>query len=419
MTETAARSLDEWLRLQERLHPRSIELGLERVSAVAQRLDLPARGIHTLTIAGTNGKGSSAHLAAGIYRAAGYRTGLYTSPHLLHYRERVQIDGEPVSEASLCRAFVEIEAARGDISLSYFEYGTLAALWLFREAGVQVQVLEVGLGGRLDAVNLVDAEVALITNIGLDHQDYLGPDRESIGREKAGILRPGRPAVVVEREPPATVLQSVGDAKPALLLGRDYDHAPAADGRWHWRQGDVQLRELPAPGLPGAIQYQNAAGVIAAVRAGAAQRPVPEAAIRAALPQLRLRGRCEHYRGLLLDVAHNLESAQVLAQYLTAHPQPRVLVLGMLADKPVQAVAQTLAPLCAGIVTVGLPGPRGLSGAALAQQLQAAGIAAQSCENMAEALPLAQAVLPAGGQVLVAGSFLTVAAAIEQRDLHG
>ncbi|SEP70002.1 dihydrofolate synthase / folylpolyglutamate synthase [Solimonas aquatica] len=419
MSEPAARSLDEWLRLQERLHPRSIELGLGRVRAVAQRLALPAKSIFTLAIAGTNGKGSSAHLAAGIYRAAGYSTGLYTSPHLLHYTERVQIDGAPVSEVALCRAFAAIEAARGEISLTYFEYGTLAALWLFREAGVQVQVLEVGLGGRLDAVNLVDADVALITNVGLDHQDYLGPDRESIGREKAGILRSARPAVLVERAPPDSVSAAAQTAAPALRLGRDFDYERQADGRWCWQRGETRLRELPAPGLPGAIQYQNAAGVIAAVLAGAASRPVAEEAIRKALPQLRLRGRCEIYRGLLLDVAHNLESAQVLAQQLAAQPRPRVLLLGMLSDKPVAAVAQCLAPHLQRILTVGLPGPRGLSAAALAQQLQAAGIAAQGCENMAEALQAARAALPAEGQVLVAGSFLTVAAAIEELDRHG
>lgn len=414
-----ARSLDEWLRLQERLHPRSIELGLERVRRVAERLALPA-AIPTLTVAGTNGKGSSSTLAAAIYRAAGHRVGLYTSPHLLRYNERVQIDGEPVSDDDFCRAFEAIEAQRGEVSLSYFEYGTLAALWLFREARVQVQVLEVGLGGRLDAVNLVDADLALLTNVGLDHQDYLGEDREQIGREKAGVFRAQRPAVLVEREPPATVLQAGAMAQPLLRLGRDYDFQVQGSGRWQWQGMGQQLDALPAPGLPGAIQYQNAAGVLAALLTPSPLPRVSVEAVHTALPALRLRGRCEAYRGVLLDVAHNLESAQVLTAHLASSPRVlRALVLGMLADKPVAALAAQLAPEVDRIFTVSLPGPRGLPADDLAQRLAEAGIAAQACENMRQALQRAREAVGQQGQLLVAGSFLTVAAAIEELDKHG
>ncbi|MDE0855560.1 MAG: Mur ligase family protein, partial [Nevskia sp.] len=199
-------SLADWLAYQERTHPKAIELGLERTRAVARRLGLlPARAV-TLTVAGTNGKGSSVTLAAGIYQAAGYRVGRFTSPHLLRYNERIAIDGVEASDDELCRAFAAIEQARAEIPLTYFEFGTLAALWLFQQAAVDVQVLEVGLGGRLDAVNIVDADCALITNIGLDHTDWLGPDRDSIGLEKAGIMRAGRPAVYAEAAAPQRLL---------------------------------------------------------------------------------------------------------------------------------------------------------------------------------------------------------------------
>ena len=197
----AERTLADWLHWQESLHPRAIEMGLDRVHAVASRLKLPDPQIRTLTIAGTNGKGSSATLAAEIYRAAGYRVGLYTSPHLLQYNERVSINGRLASDAEFCRAFEAIEQARREVSLTYFEFGTLAALLLFREARVDVQVLEVGLGGRLDAVNLVDADCALITSIGLDHTDWLGSDRETIAVEKAGVMRSHKPAIYVDTHP--------------------------------------------------------------------------------------------------------------------------------------------------------------------------------------------------------------------------
>ncbi len=420
MTSRPPRRLDEWLQWQERLHPRAIELGLDRIRRVATALGLPDARPRTLTVAGTNGKGSSATLAAGIYRAAGYRTGLYTSPHLLHYRERIVVDGQPADDAALCAAFEAIDAARGDVPLTYFEFGTLAALWLFREARVDVQVLEVGLGGRLDAVNLVDADAALLTNVGLDHQDWLGDDREQIGREKAGVFRPGRPAIVVEPAPPASVLnQARALGAPLCVLGRDFDFSIAADARWSWRAGARRQDVLPAPGLPGAVQYQNAAGVLAAIDALQPQLPVGRAAIDAALSGLRLRGRCEWHRGMLFDVAHNLESAQVLADYLAVERKPTVLVLGMLSDKPVAAVAAALAPQVDIFITVGLPPPRGLGAEDLRRTLTAAGLAAHSCDNIGLALREARARAGADGRVVVSGSFLTVAAALSEIDVHG
>lgn len=421
MTSPLSGSLDAWLRRQESLNPRAIELGLDRVRRVAARLGLLQGAPYTLTVAGTNGKGSSATLAAGIYRAAGYHVGLYTSPHVLRYNERVQIDGRPVSDAALCAAFDAIEAVRGDDLLTYFEFGTLAALWWFRRQRVDVQVLEVGLGGRLDAVNLVDADVAMLTNVGLDHQDWLGDNREAIGREKAGIFRAHRPVVLVEREPPQSVLDAatVLDA-PKLRLGRDFDYEIGDDDRWTWiRQGE-RWTQLPPPGLAGAMQYRNAAGVFAAVQAGQLRRPVRREAFERALPKLqRLRGRCERYRGVLLDVAHNTEAAEVFAEFLrVAVSTPRCLVIGMLADKPVEAIARVLAPVVDHVFAVSLPGPRGLSAAALQLRLHDGGLTAQTCDNMASALAQARSTAGTHGSVAVTGSFLTVAAAINELDFH-
>lgn len=411
---SAGASLAEWLSYQEQLHPRNIELGLDRVSAVAGRLGLPARGITSLTVAGTNGKGSSSTLAALIYREAGYRVGLYTSPHLLRYNERAAIDGVDVGDADWCRAFEAIERVRGDVALTYFEYGTLAALWLFREHGVQVQILEVGLGGRLDAVNLVNADAALITSIGIDHTDWLGPDRESIGLEKAHVFRAGRPALCADLDPPASIAAHARVVGAALQqLGLDF-HAQIEGERWRWKNADTALRDLPMPGLPGAAQIRNAAGVLAAVQSLQALCPVPLAAIRAALPRLRLRGRFERVGRRVYDVAHNAEAAAVLAEQLgrSGGPTRRVFVLGMLADKPVEAFCAAIAPCASRIYCVGLPPPRGLDAETLSRRVRAAGVEALACVDLRSALARALAAAEETGEVVITGSFLTVAAAL-------
>jgi dihydrofolate synthase/folylpolyglutamate synthase len=413
---SASTPLADWLAYQERTHPKAIDLGLERSRAVAQRLGLlPARAT-TLTVAGTNGKGSSVTLAAAIYQAAGYRTGRYTSPHLLRYNERVAIDGVEASDVALCRAFAAIEAARGDISLTYFEFGTLAALWLFREAGVEVQVLEVGLGGRLDSVNIVDADCALVTNIGLDHIDWLGSDRDSIGYEKAGIMRPGRPAVSVEDQPPRRLIEHAASIGAQLRrLGPDYDFARHADGRWDWRGASERYAGLPAPALDGEVQYRNAAGVLAAVGALQSLRPVPEAAIREALPALRLAGRFQQLGNTILDVAHNVESAAVLADNLRQQSVggKTWLVLGMFADKPVEGVCALLAPLVQGAYFGALPPPRGLAAAELRDRAAHGGLAGEAAGSVAEAYRLARARAASGDRIVVCGSFLTVAVVAE------
>lgn len=413
-------SLADWLSLHESRHPRAIELGLDRVRAVAERLRLlPCRAL-TVTVAGTNGKGSSASLAAEIYRQAGYRTGRYLSPHLLRYNERIAIDGVDVDDASLCAAFEAIERARGDISLTYFEAGTLAALWLFRAARVDVQVLEVGLGGRLDAVNIVDADCALLTPIGLDHTDWLGPDRESVGREKAGILRAGRPAVCADPDPPRSVVErAAAVGAPLLRAGLDYRFAVAENGAaWEWRYATRGLAELPLPALAGEAQIGNAAGVLAAVEQLLARLPVSGAAIRRALPAFKLRGRFERIGNVILDVAHNLESAEVLAHNLHAAPVPghTRLVLAMFADKPVEAVCRALAPEVDDGYVAPLPPPRGLDAAALAQAAAAAGMNVTVAESVEAAFRAARSHTGPGDRIVVCGSFLTVAAAARLLD---
>ncbi len=409
--------LAQWLAWQEQLHPRGIDLGLERVQRVAARLGLPGTGVRTLTVAGTNGKGSSATLAALIYRSAGYRVGLYTSPHLLRYNERIWIDGAPVADDALCRAFGQIELVRGDESLTYFEYGTLAALWLFQQARVDVQVLEVGLGGRLDAVNIVDPDCAVITNIGLDHTDWLGPDRESIGAEKAGILRPGRPAICVEADPPRSVVAAAADRKALMqVFSRDFGYEASATG-WRWWGRDRGIAELPMPGLSGVAQLRNAAGVIAAVESLQAQLPVPDAAIRAALPALSLPGRFERRKQFILDVAHNVEAAAVLVENLKAESiAGRIhLVLGMLRDKPVESFCGMLAPLVGTTRFASLPPPRGLSAQELSARASTAGLQGGCHASVAEAIAAARASAGSEDRILVTGSFLTVAAASQHR----
>lgn len=409
------RTLADWLRWQESLHPRAIEMGLERVREVALRLGLLRRQINTLTIAGTNGKGSSATLMAGIYSAAGYRVGLYTSPHLMHYNERVTINGVAVSDADLCRAFAAIEQARHETLLTYFEFGTLAALWLFRQSQVDVQVLEVGLGGRLDAVNIVDADCALITNIGLDHTDWLGPDRESIAREKAGILRVGKPAVYVDEQPTKMILQTAEALASRLMLWRrDFD-IDARQQSWNWRGLGREFKDLPLPGLDGITQLRNAAGVIAVVELMQDALPVSESAIHAALPKLKLPGRFQRLGRVILDVAHNAEAASVLADNLCHEKiSGRVfLILAMLSDKPVEAFAKNLAPMAHEIAVAGLPGPRGLTGDEMCRKLQHAGIKAECYQAVSDAFSNVQKKLAEGDVIVVTGSFLTVAAVAE------
>ncbi|MES2685048.1 MAG: bifunctional tetrahydrofolate synthase/dihydrofolate synthase [Pseudomonadota bacterium] len=406
-------SLQDWLSYQEQLHPSPIELGLARVRRVAEALGLLQTPPLTLTIGGTNGKGSSTTLLALIYREAGYQVGAFTSPHLYRYNERIAINGEPVDDLALCRAFSAIEQARAGDSLTYFEFGTLAALWLFREARVDVQVLEVGLGGRLDAVNILDADAALVTNIGLDHQDWLGEGRDAIGREKAGIFRAGRIAVIADRDPPDGLLQAAAQSQATVSRfdRGDYRHRREGQG-WRWQGLGIDSPSLPLPALVGPHQLDNAAAAITLTQALQLRLPVQWPAIQRALSALQVPGRMERRGRFWFDVAHNAEAASTLAATLREQlGSQRVLwIAGVLADKPIAAIAAALAPVVERVITCDLSGPRSLGAAVLASRLQAAGLEAQAGGSPEAAFALALRQAAADQPILVCGSFLTVAA---------
>lgn len=409
----APANLAEWLGWQERMHPIAIDMGLDRVGAVAARMGLPAAGIRTVTVAGTNGKGSTTAMLAAIYRAAGYRTGSYSSPHLLVYNERVVIDGVPASDEQLCEAFEQVESARQSTSLTYFEFGTLAALHLFRNADVQVQVLEVGMGGRLDAVNLVDADAAIVTNIGLDHCEFLGNSRAEIASEKAGVLRRGRPAIDVDADRcPQMEVEARRRGADLSRVHLDFDYQDTGD-HWTWSGFGQVMEKLPIPSLPGAVQIHNAAGALAAIAAIQSLVPVPENAVRRGLASVRLPGRMQQVGNVILDVGHNAEAARVLAQHLDRCGVTRVhLVLGMLADKPVLEFLRVLASRVVQAYAARLPGPRGLHESTLQGHMAAAGVTASGHESPVEAFKKARCECLEGDTILVCGSFLTVSAVL-------
>lgn len=429
------RTLAEWLAYQERINPRSIELGLDRVRAVWQRMGAPAPARRVITVGGTNGKGSTVALLEAMLRAAGLRVGAFTSPHLLAYNERVRIDGADADDAALIGAFERIEAARGDTPLTYFEFGTLAALDLFARAdpdrgGLDVALLEVGLGGRLDAVNIIDADVAVITTVDLDHMDWLGPDRDSIGREKAGIARAGRPVIVGELDPPAGLLDALA-ARAARVerAGMDFSTERHATG-WHWRHRDGSAMALPDPALAAPVQFANAATAVAALHAlfagDAALAPRDLfAAIEAGLRAVRVPARLQSLGGdppLIVDVGHNPQAARALAEWLQAQPPTRVhAVYGALADKDVAGVIAALGARIQHWHLAGLQHatPRGLTAAALGAILQQTlpQAAFDTHADVAAALAAARAAAGLGDCILAFGSFFVAAAVIAER-LH-
>lgn len=342
-------SLKDWLAWQESLHPQTIDLGLERVTKVFRDLHPNYRKPLTITVAGTNGKGSCIATLEAIYRAQGYHVGAYTSPHILKYNERIKINGIPVADELICAAFTKIEAARGDTSLSYFEFGTLAALEIFTQANVDIQLLEVGLGGRLDAVNIIDADVTLISSIGIDHVDWLGATREEIGREKAGIFRADIPAVIGDTNPPDSLLQTALDknARP-YLIGKDFGYHKQPTG-WEWYAGEHHIH-LPPLALKGEHQYRNAASVIFAINTLTDRLPVSETALQQGLTNVQLSGRFQLIEGdipLLLDVGHNPEAVQTLVDYLTTtFPEKRIhAIFSMMKDKDITSVLEIMNPV--------------------------------------------------------------------------
>jgi dihydrofolate synthase/folylpolyglutamate synthase len=408
-------TLDDWLRWQETLHPRTIELGLERVRTVLRRLQPSAPPFVVITVGGTNGKGSCVALLDAILRAAGYRVGAYVSPHLLRYNERIRVDGVEASDEALCQAFARIDAARGDVSLTYFEFGTLAALERFWQAGVAVAVLEVGLGGRLDAVNAVDADAALVASVALDHTDWLGPDRDSIGYEKAGIYRPGRPAVCADPDPPPRLLKHARAIGARLLrVSHDYDF-DRVGATWRWWSGEARFDDLPPLALAGAHQLRNAAAALMTLTSLRDRLPVDAAAIRTGLARARLPGRFQVIPGpveWILDVAHNPAAAAALADQLRSRACAgrTWAIIGLLADKDADGVIRALADVVDQWHPVTLVGARGRAGADLATRLRLAGIQAiVPHEDIADACQVARAGADGGDRIVVLGSFHLVA----------
>lgn len=406
-------TLAEWLAWQETLHPKAIDLGLERVRAVAERMGVLTPSHTVITVAGTNGKGSSVAMLESILSCAGLRVGTYTSPHLWRYNERIRIERLSVEDAAIIDAFERIDTARGDISLSYFEFGTLAALDILQQAELDVAVLEVGLGGRLDAVNILDADCALVTGIGIDHVEWLGSDRESIGREKGGIFRAGRPAVCSDPRPPASLREAARE-RGAVWYGLDeqFGYAAAADG-WSWWGPDARLESLPLPALHGPFQMQNAAGVLMALHALGARLPLTVQAIRDGLSQVRIAGRFDIVPGAveeIYDVAHNPHGATALAVALAARPcAGRTLaVCAMLADKDASGVATALAEQVQVWHLAGLDNQRGQSAQALAARMPLP-VAPRLHADPASALAAARADARPGDRIVIFGSFHTIA----------
>ncbi|MCQ4229241.1 bifunctional tetrahydrofolate synthase/dihydrofolate synthase [Pseudomonas stutzeri] len=417
-----SRSLADWLAYLEQLHPTAIDMGLDRVRAVAARMAMTRPAPLVVTVTGTNGKGSTCAFIASLLNAQGLKIGSYSSPHLLRYNERVLLSGREASDAELCEAFAVVEAARGEISLTYFEMGTLAAFWLFERAGLDAVVLEVGLGGRLDAVNIVDADLAVITNIGLDHADWLGNSRESVAYEKAGILREGKPALCGDLDPPQPLLDHANSlSAPLLLRGRDFDLAMGA-GDWHWRGVDAAGAPLELHGLPLlTLPMENAALALQAY--AMLGLPWDPARLARALLQTRVVGRLDSRQvlwngrriALLLDVGHNPHAAAFLAQRLEQRPVvgARRAVFGLLADKDLTGVLDALAPSISDWAVAPLPTPRTQSATQLAQALLERGASVSEYATIEQALDAQCARAESVDEILVFGSFYCVAAALE------
>ncbi len=417
-------TLAEWLKWQEGLHYPAIALGLERCRSVAQTLGLLPAPFVVLTVGGTNGKGSSTTLLDLILRKSGYKVGKYTSPHLCRYNERICINGIEISDTDLCRAFDKVDRARGEITLTFFEFGTLAALLLFRETGIDVAVMEVGLGGRLDAVNILDADVALITTIDLDHENWLGPDRESIGVEKAGIFRPGQSAVCADPDPPASIAEHAVRIGAVLhQSGQEFGFTEHGD-TWDWHCEGRLWRGLPRPALNHINQLQNAAGVLMVLQVSAGKCPVNEAAIHTGLKDFSIPGRFQVIPGptpIVLDVAHNPQAARTLAKNLGRMSCSGVtrMVLGMLRDKNHAGFINALAGTSDNWYVASLAGERGFSGPDLARVVQSvvSGAMVAVHEDVPAAVAAALAASQPGDHLVVTGSFITVGAAMAMLDV--
>lgn len=407
-------TLAGWLHWQENLHPRRMDMGLERVREVAKRLGLIPFPARIITVGGTNGKGSTVLLLEALLRDR-HHVGTYTSPHLQRYTERIRIGGAEVEEAALCRACAAVEQARAETPLTYFEFGTLAALWVFHQAGVDTALLEVGMGGRLDATNALDPDVAVITSIALDHCDWLGPDRESIATEKAGILRAGVPAICADRDPPDTMRAAAAETGAELrLIGREFDLVTEGDS-WHWH--DWQHRSVEMRACPGVLPANLAAALAALTAFG---EPA-NADDLVKLADFAAPGRRQIVSGsveLVFDVGHNAEAARVFADWLAAHPAQGAVhaVLGMLVGKPVEPLVRVLSPHVDVWYSGGLPQTdRGLTGEVLAREMPTP---AEGFVDVAGAFAAARAQVEPGDRIIVCGSFYTVGAIMDGLETH-
>lgn len=411
------RPLGDWLAHIGRVSPSPVMLGLDRVSRVWEAMGVEWGGFPVVTVAGTNGKGSCVAMIESVLAHAGYRVFSYTSPHLAAYNERVRVDGENASDGVLCESFAAVEDARlaaGGVDLTYFEFGTLGAAWCAARAAPDVCVLEVGLGGRLDAVNLFDSDVAAITSVDIDHVDHLGSDREQIGLEKAHVMRPGRPAVIGARPAPRSVrahAEAVGAAP--MFLGEEFGFVTGGDGSWEYTGPSGTYRALPHPSLRGRHQLRNAAVALAALGTLRERLPLAVSQVRQGLLGIRLPGRMQVLPGrprVVLDVAHNVSAAEALDKGLSEmgyHPDT-VAVFGIMSDKDIDGVAGALGRRVGEWLTVPLGVERGSDPAILAERLRTLGHRAGACASVPEARSRALGLCGEDGRVVVFGSFLTV-----------
>ena len=412
----ATSSLEMWLDYLSNIHTSAIELGLDRVQAVASKANLTKPAKHVITVAGTNGKGSTCALMEAILLDAGYSVGVYSSPHLIRYNERVRINGQDLSDEKMVQSFDFIEKERGEISLSFFEYGTLAALRAFQTEAVDVVLLEVGLGGRLDATNIVDHDVSVITSLAVDHVDWLGDDINVIGFEKAGIYRSGKPAICGQPKPPATVAAHADDIKAEFYqVGIQYTYAVDGD-TWNWHSGAFQLESLPIPTLP----LPNAATALMAL--GTSELDISDVNVVNGLKNAQLPGRMQQISDqpvIVLDVAHNPHSAEYFAQQVTKKYAGKNLhvVVAMLHDKDIPATLEVLAPIATHWYPASLQGPRAATAVELCQSLP------QGVEQHTNPVAAFEGALAsAKGEddvVLVVGSFHTVGEVLEHWQKKG
>ena len=413
-------TLNEWLDYILSSHPENvIELGLTRMKKMLDRLDIHF-DCPVITVAGTNGKGSTCAMLEAIYRAAGYKTAMHTSPHMLSFNERAQINGEIVEDAPLVEAFREVEAARARMPLTYFEFTALAILRVFQKASPDVVILEIGLGGRLDAINALESTASIVTTVGIDHEAYLGNTRDAIGWEKAHIYRKGHPAVCADPNPPRKLVQYAQALSADLILrGKDFEIEELPEGLMRF-QMQGQVWTLPVPALAGANQIDNAAGVLAIVASLLSKLPVSEEQIAEGLRSVRVSARFEKVQSdpdVILDVGHNPHAANVLAQNVRAlQTQGKVIaVFGMLADKDMLDVVKIMSPVISEWFITGLPGPRGASAEELRRVMLEAGVDGTNihvCDGVADAFARAKREAAITDKILIFGSFVTVTAAL-------